>query len=117
MDDVECIHCGRAHNSFGLLPLCPRCTRKHASYLPPALTEAQDRALLQLAGRAKVRSNMLEGLARAGLVTLIRERRTSGAGGMPSVWFVITGGTLTEAGFARVAEIHEKSVATAKARA
>lgn len=27
--DVECIHCGLRHFSFGLLPLCETCTRAH----------------------------------------------------------------------------------------
>lgn len=32
--DAECIHCGEMHDSFGVLPLCPTCTRAHAAALP-----------------------------------------------------------------------------------
>lgn len=34
--DAECVHCGKAHASFGLLPLCATCTRAHAAALPRA---------------------------------------------------------------------------------
>jgi hypothetical protein len=35
MNDAECIHCTREFPSFGIVPLCPSCTRKHAACLPP----------------------------------------------------------------------------------
>lgn len=51
----------------------------------------------------KLRSTVLQGLADAGLVQLVREQRMSGAGGMPSTWMVIVGATLTDKGRALLA--------------
>lgn len=50
-----------------------------------------------------MRGDMLARLASRGLVKLIREMRMSGAGGMPSISYVIKGADLTEAGRERLA--------------
>lgn len=65
-------------------------------------TDKQKQALVALSKGEKVPNPMLERLAARGWVKLTKERRMSGAGGMPNVWYVTTGGTLTEAGRAFV---------------
>lgn len=65
-------------------------------------TEKQKQALVALSKGEKVPNAMLERLASNGWVKLTKERRMSGAGGMPNIWYVTTGGTLTRAGLALV---------------
>lgn len=69
---------------------------------PKSPTEKQKQALVALSKGEKVPNPMLERLAAHGWVKLTKEQRMSGRGGMPSVWYVTTGGTLTSKGAALV---------------